>query len=181
MDRLQRDGYEFGSFQFFPASGELHDKGRIVRCPAQTALVLAVLLQHAGEVVTREQLRAELWPEGDSLSYDDAINKAVSYLRHALRDSSRTPRFIQTLSKRGYRFVAEVTPIVVHPAEPVSDAEEKRDAETAAPPTEFFRGPRWRLRGWRLALLCCSARQPGSCVGKLWRNGRKRPGICASG
>ena len=156
MDDLQRNAYEFASYRFFPTSGELHDKGRIVRCPAQTALVLGVLLQHAGEVVTREQLRAELWPEGDSLSYDDAINKAVSYLRHALRDSSRTPRFIQTLSKRGYRFVAEVTPIVVHPAEPVSDAEEKRDAETAAPPTEFFRGPRWRLRGWRLALLCCS-------------------------
>jgi DNA-binding winged helix-turn-helix (wHTH) protein len=153
MDGLQSNAYEFASFRFFPTSGELHDKGRIVRCPAQTALVLGVLLEHAGEVVTREQLRAELWPEGDSLSYDDAINKAVSYLRYALRDSSRTPKFIQTLPKRGYRFVAEVTPLVVQPPEPALDAEEEGQAEAAPLPTKISRNPHRRLRRWQLALL----------------------------
>jgi DNA-binding winged helix-turn-helix (wHTH) protein/Tfp pilus assembly protein PilF len=167
MNSSQGKGYEFASFKFFPDSGELHDRGRIVRCPAQTGLVLGALLLHAGQVVSREQLCAELWPQGDSLSYDDAINKAVSFLRYALRDNSRTPRFIQTLPKRGYRFVAEVKPIGVEAAElvlnsgttvlnsgmtveaTVADAESSivvLAAETSLP---LARKPRWQLRSWR--------------------------------
>jgi DNA-binding winged helix-turn-helix (wHTH) protein/Tfp pilus assembly protein PilF len=162
MESSQGNGYEFGSFRFFPDSGELHHRGRIVRCPAQAALVLNALLLNAGKVVNREQLCAELWPEGDTLSYDDAINKAVSYLRYALRDSSRTPKFIQTLPKRGYRFVAEVRPIAVEIPEPVRDAEVKIEEPALEPTVPKIRRPWWRLRGWRLAaalvciLACCA-------------------------
>jgi len=75
-----------------------------VRCPSQAASVLETLLARAGQVVTREELRARLWPDGDSLAYDDAINKAVSYLRQVLRDTSGSLQYIETLPKRGYRF-----------------------------------------------------------------------------
>jgi DNA-binding winged helix-turn-helix (wHTH) protein/Tfp pilus assembly protein PilF len=156
MGSSQGVGYEFASFRFFPDSGELHDRGRIVRCPAQTALVLDALLLHAGQVVSREQLCAELWPEGDSLSYDDAINKAVSYLRYALRDSSRTPKFIQTLPKRGYRFVAEVRQIGVETTEPALDIGVTIEESAAQPSAPNAQRPWWKLRGWGLAgVLSC--------------------------
>jgi DNA-binding winged helix-turn-helix (wHTH) protein/Tfp pilus assembly protein PilF len=106
MALRRREVYVFPPFRFFPESGELHGKGVAVRCPSQAAVVLEALLARAGQVVTREQLRAKLWPEGDSQAYDDAINKAISYLRQALRDRSKSPKYIETLPKRGYRFVA---------------------------------------------------------------------------
>ncbi|MDE1161461.1 MAG: winged helix-turn-helix domain-containing protein [Acidobacteriaceae bacterium] len=104
-----REAYAFHPFLFYPLSGELHIRGRVIRCPVQSARTLSLLLRHAGEVVTREQLRAELWPENVALGSDDAINKAVSYLRDVLRDNSRSPKYIETLPKRGYRFVAPLT------------------------------------------------------------------------
>ena len=81
----------------------------MVRCSVQSARALEILLRHAGEVVTREQLRLELSSDHSHLASDEAINKAVSYLRSTLRDKSQPPKYIETLPKRGYRFVARVT------------------------------------------------------------------------
>jgi DNA-binding winged helix-turn-helix (wHTH) protein/Tfp pilus assembly protein PilF/TolB-like protein len=74
----------------------------------QAARVLAILLERSGTVVTREELRHLLWPSGESLDYDHSINNSISQLRDVLRDDSRTPRFIETIPKRGYRFLADV-------------------------------------------------------------------------
>lgn len=171
MGSFQGKGYEFASFRFFPDSGELHDRGRIIRCPAQTALVLDALLLHAGQVVSREQLCAELWPEGDSRSYDDAINKAVSYLRYELRDSARTPKFIQTLPKRGYRFVAEVRQIEPETTAPAFDTEVQMEEPAAEPPVPNTRRSWLQLRGWRLAaaLSCIVACFAGLSIWALHR------------
>jgi DNA-binding winged helix-turn-helix (wHTH) protein/tetratricopeptide (TPR) repeat protein len=100
--------FAFAAFTFDAETGELTRNGRKIRIPSQTAYVLTILLERAGTLITREDMRQLLWPDGEFLDYDDAINRAISHIRLLLRDSSRTPRFIETIPKRGYRFVAEV-------------------------------------------------------------------------
>ena len=89
-------------------TGELHRSGRKVRLPNQSFNVLAMLLGRAGQLVTREELRARLWPAGTFVEYDQSLNAAVNRLREALRDSAEKPRFIETLPKRGYRFIGVI-------------------------------------------------------------------------
>ncbi len=79
-----------------------------MRLPNQSFSVLAMLLGRAGELVTREELRARLWPSGTFVEYDQSLNAAVNRLREALRDSAEKPRFIETLPKRGYRFIGAI-------------------------------------------------------------------------
>jgi len=98
----------FDGFEANLRTGELHRSGRKVRLPNQSFNVLAMLLGRAGQLVTREELRARLWPSGTFVEYDQSLNAAVNRLREALRDSADKPRFIETLPKRGYRFIAEV-------------------------------------------------------------------------
>ena len=81
-----------------------------LRLPHQSFRVLAMLLEKAGDLVTREELRAELWPAGTLVEYDQRLNAAVNRLREALGDSAEAPRFIETLPKRGYRFIAAIDP-----------------------------------------------------------------------
>jgi DNA-binding winged helix-turn-helix (wHTH) protein/Tfp pilus assembly protein PilF len=98
--------------------------------PDQAARILSILLERAGELVTREDLRCSLWPTGEFLDYDHSINNSVSQLRDVLRDDSRTPRFIETIPKRGYRFLADVkaTPEVAHDS--ISSAETNEESAT---------------------------------------------------
>src|SRR6185312_436505 len=98
----------FGGFEADLRTEELCRSGRRVRLPQQSFRVLAMLVERAGELVTREELRARLWPTGILVEYDQAVNTAVKRLREALRDSSAAPRFIETLPKRGYRFIAAI-------------------------------------------------------------------------
>ena len=88
--------------------GELRKKGLRIRLQEQPLQVLSVLLQHPGEVVTREQLRSELWPADTFVDFDNGLNTAINKLREALGDSSSSPRFIETVPRRGYRFIAPV-------------------------------------------------------------------------
>lgn len=90
-------------------SGELRRSGRIVRVQQQPLRLLRVLLEHPGEVITREELRNQLWPGEDFGDFDQAVNAAVAKLRSALGDSADNPQFIETLPKLGYRFVPEVS------------------------------------------------------------------------
>lgn len=98
----------FEGFEANLHTGELHKSGRKVRLPNQSFNVLAMLLGRAGELVTREELRARLWPTGTFVEYDQSLNAAVNRLREALRDSAEKPRFIETLPKRGYRFIGVI-------------------------------------------------------------------------
>ena len=98
----------FGVFEIDAESGELRKRGLRLRLRDQPLRLLLALAENAGRVVTREQLRHQLWPDGTFVDFDRAINKAVSELRGALGDDPSSPRFIETLSKRGYRFLAAV-------------------------------------------------------------------------
>jgi Tol biopolymer transport system component/DNA-binding winged helix-turn-helix (wHTH) protein len=98
----------FGTFEVNLATGELFKSGRKIEIERQPFLVLTALLQTPGELVTREQLRAALWPEGTFVDFDRGLNVAVKKLRDGLGDSSQSPRLIETLARRGYRFIAPV-------------------------------------------------------------------------
>src|SRR3979409_626161 len=96
----------FGAFEVDLRAGELHKHGIRLKLQGQPFHVLAVLLEHPGEVVTREELRQKLWPADTFVDFDTGLNSAVKKLRDVLADSAEEPRYIETLPKRGYRFIA---------------------------------------------------------------------------
>src|SRR5258705_2745020 len=98
----------FGSFEVDLASGELRRQGRKIGLQDQPFRLLALLLERAGEVVTREELRDKLWPADTFVDFDHSLNTAVRKLREALGDSAEAPRYVETIARRGYRFLAPV-------------------------------------------------------------------------
>jgi cholera toxin transcriptional activator len=98
----------FGIYEANLAAGELRKNGAKVRLQEQPFQVLAVLLERPGEVVTREELRTRLWNAETFVDFDHSLNTAINKLRDALDDSAGNPRFVETLAKRGYRFIAPV-------------------------------------------------------------------------
>jgi TolB-like protein/Tfp pilus assembly protein PilF len=100
--------YRFGPYEFDAASGDLFRQGRKRRLQNQVARILALFLAHPGKVFARDELRAELWPADTFVDFDRGLNKAVNGLRTILRDNPRKPRFLETLPRRGYRFIAPV-------------------------------------------------------------------------
>jgi DNA-binding winged helix-turn-helix (wHTH) protein/DNA-binding transcriptional MerR regulator len=100
--------HRFGGYEFDSRAGELNQNGSKVRLQGQPVQVLGLLLGRPGEVVTRQELRQELWPAGTYVDFEQGINAAVKRLREALQDSATTPRFIETLPRRGYRFIHPV-------------------------------------------------------------------------
>ena len=104
--------YRFGAFEADASTGELRRRGIRIKLNAQPFQVLSMLLERAGEVLTREEISKELWPEGTFVDYDHGVSSAVNRIREALGDSANNPRFVETLARRGYRFVAPVERIV---------------------------------------------------------------------
>lgn len=100
--------WAFGAFELEGRTAELRRNGVAVRLQEQPSQLLLFLLQHAGQIVTREDLRLQLWPADTFVDFDHALNTAVMKLREALGDSSENPLYIQTLPRKGYRFVAPV-------------------------------------------------------------------------
>src|ERR1039457_4807682 len=98
----------FGVFEADLAAGELRKNGARIRLQEQPFQVLAALLQHTGQVVTREHLRQKIWPADTFVDFDHSLNTAVNKIREALGDSASSPRFVETLARRGYRFLAPV-------------------------------------------------------------------------
>ena len=96
---------QFGVFELDRRSGELRKAGARIRLQIQPLKVLTALLDEPGAVVTREELKQRIWPEDSFGDFDHAVNVAVAKLRAALADSADTPRFIETLPRRGYRFI----------------------------------------------------------------------------
>jgi TolB-like protein/DNA-binding winged helix-turn-helix (wHTH) protein/Tfp pilus assembly protein PilF len=103
----------FGTYEVSLQSGEVRKAGLRIRVQQQPMKLLAVLLEHPGEVVTREELRSRVWPNESFGDFDQALNIAIGKLRSALGDSAENPRFIETLPKRGYRFIADVSVVDV--------------------------------------------------------------------
>jgi hypothetical protein len=101
-----------------------------------------MLLEHPGDIVTREELRARLWPADTFVDFDHGLNKAINKLRDALGDSAESPRFVETVARRGYRFLADVKG---------ADAPPAGDPQPAAPIAS--RTPRAPARGWKLAMF----------------------------
>jgi Tol biopolymer transport system component/DNA-binding winged helix-turn-helix (wHTH) protein len=108
--RNRNSTLRFGVYQVDPCSGELRKGGVRIRLQEQPLKVLIALLEHPGEVVTREELRNRIWPEESFGDFDHAVNVAVAKLRTALSDSADVPRFVETLHRRGYRFIGSVEP-----------------------------------------------------------------------
>jgi len=106
----------FGVFELDLRAGELHRKGRKIRLQDQPLQIVLMLLEHPSEVVTREELHRKLWPSDTFVDFEHGLNNAVNRLREALGDSAESPRFIETLPRRGYRFIAAVEKV-----EPTAD------------------------------------------------------------
>ena len=101
----------FGPFELNVRAGELHKEGHRVRLQEQPFQILRMLLESPGEVVSREEIRQRLWSDDTVVEFDHSINVAVKRLRDALRDSAEKPRYVETIARRGYRFIGELKPV----------------------------------------------------------------------
>src|SRR2546430_16776812 len=104
--------FRFGEFHADVRARELHRGTALVPLQDQPFRILTALLNRRGALVTREELRVLLWSDDTFVDFDHGLNTAIRKLRDALRDSATTPRFIETLPKRGYRFIAPTEPLV---------------------------------------------------------------------
>ena len=115
----------FGVFELDRTAGELRKSGARLRLQGQPFQVLVLLLDHAGELVTRDELQRQLWPSDTFVDFDHSLNTAINKVREALGDSASSPRYVETLARRGYRFIAPV----------------QRDAAPEAPTAQSDVGP----------------------------------------
>src|SRR5258708_2277331 len=125
----------FGIYEVDLQSIELRRQGRKIKLQEQPCRILSILLEQRGEVVTREELRKRLWSDDTFVDFDHSLNTAIMRLREALSDSSDNPRFIETLPRHGYRFIA--------PVEEVASPEQDKlhDAASRATPESSLRVP----------------------------------------
>jgi DNA-binding winged-HTH domains len=124
MERLRHTSVlRFGTYELNPHSGELRKAGVRIKVQQQPLKLLEILLEHPGKVVTREELRACIWPDESFGDFDQAVNVAVAKLRGALSDSADNPRYIETIPRRGYRFIAEVAVLARDSEKPESALE----------------------------------------------------------
>src|SRR5499433_693417 len=130
--------FRFGVFELNLQSGELRKQGMKIRLQGQPVEILALLLKYPGEVVTREELQKKLWPADTFVDFEQGLNNAMKRLRAALDDSAETPRFIEAIPRRGYRFIGEIR------GEPVS---------VAIPPSSTVRLANWRKWSIWLAVI----------------------------
>lgn len=100
--------FRFGEFDLDLDAGELRRAGRLVRLQPQPFKLLALVVRRAGSIVTREEIRAELWTDGTFVDFDQAVNFAIKQIRDAVGDSADRPVYLQTVPKRGYKFIAPV-------------------------------------------------------------------------
>src|SRR5580704_6183834 len=107
-DRQSRGSLQFGVFELDLQAGELRKHGLRVRLQEQPLKVLVMLLERHGDIVTREELQKELWPADTFVDFDHGVNKAINKVRDALGDSAESPRFVETVARRGYRFLSDV-------------------------------------------------------------------------
>jgi TolB-like protein/DNA-binding winged helix-turn-helix (wHTH) protein/Flp pilus assembly protein TadD len=159
QENQQRDGrLRFGVFDVDVRAGELRKHGLRVRLQEQPFQILAMLLEHPGQVVTREELQKKLWPADTFVDFDHGLNKAVNKIRDALGDSAESPRFVETVARRGYRFLAEVkaadaapgqSPHVAPPPIPAAETRDRPDL-AVTPAATKNRAP---SLAWKMAVF----------------------------
>ena len=156
---------QFGVYEFEPGAGELRKHGVRLKLEGQPVAVLAMLLEHPGDLITREELQKRLWSAGTFVDFEHSLNAAVRRLRAALNDSADTPRYIETQARRGYRFIAPVG--MASAAAPVVPGK----TPSGTPPRRFPRWPVVALMalglaawGWRELLHLGSGPAPGGAI-----------------
>ena len=153
----------FGAFALDLHAGELRKAGVRLSLPAQSFHVLALLVERPGDLVTREELRQRLWPAGTFVDFDHGLNAVVNRLRDTLGDSADRPRFIETVPRRGYRFVAAVEGLAATSARRVEPSPRPSvDRRMIAP---FVPSRRYTLRLSR----CCALLVIGVGMWLFWR------------
>ena len=165
-DQPVRVWLRFGVFELDLRAGELRKHGLRVRLQEQPFQVLAMLLEHAGEVVTREELQKKLWPADTFVDFDHGLNKAINKLREALGDSAESPRFVETVARRGYRFLAEVkvadaapvrSPELATQLPPAAEARDRPEPDgKLAVPKHLLPPLAWKISVFVLLLLIAS-------------------------
>ncbi len=160
----------FGAYEFSPNSGELRKEGMRVRLEGQPLLILEVLLERPGKLVTREELQKRLWLEDTFVDFEHSLNAAVKRLRAALNDSADQPRYIETLARRGYRFVA-----------PVGGSVAERESEKAVvvppePQAQAAVGSGRRLL-WLVVVAAVCVLGLAGWGWRLWRNRQATPAL----
>src|SRR5579871_1646553 len=152
----QTRNYHFGVFELNPASRQLLRNGRELHVQEQPLRLLVTLLEHRGELVTREQLRDKLWANETFVEFDDGLNTAVQKVRQVLGDDARNPRFVETVPRRGYRFIAPV-----HLNEELASSRAASGADlpdaAALPGTAPARAPAIARQFGHLTLVACAA------------------------
>src|SRR6266852_9619135 len=132
---------QFGAYELDPSSGELRKHGIKIRLQEQPLQILQQLLEHPGEVVTREELQKRIWPADTFVDFDHGLYSAVQRLRDALSDNAETPRYVETLPRRGYRFIASV-----HHENGIEAKAESASVEAPAPVVQERPAPWHSLR-----------------------------------
>jgi TolB-like protein/DNA-binding winged helix-turn-helix (wHTH) protein/Flp pilus assembly protein TadD len=161
-----RGPLHFGVFEVDLRSGELRKDGLRVRLQEQPFQVLVMLLEHPGEVVTRDELQKRLWPADTFVDFDHGLNKTINKIREALGDSAESPRFVETVARRGYRFLGEVKVADAAPVrssevptrpEPGAEARDRQDlAGKLAMPKHFLSSLAWKTSVFVLLLVMTS-------------------------
>lgn len=177
-------GLRFGPFEMDLSSGELFQNGSRVKLQLQPFRVLALLARHPGQLLTREEIQREIWPDGTFVDFEQALNFCIRQIRSALGDQAATPRYIETLPRRGYRFIGLVEPVappslaritpplglpvaVVAPADDGVEPEpspEPAPTPAPAPASAVAPAPRARLR---VALLVLAGAALGALAAAL--------------
>jgi Tol biopolymer transport system component/DNA-binding winged helix-turn-helix (wHTH) protein len=171
--------FRFGLFEADSGSGELRKSGVRVRLQAQPFRVLLCLLERPGELVTREEIQQRLWGSDTIVEFDHSLGTAINKLRDTLGDSAENPRFIETLARRGYRFIAPVTVVSTVEAETrphglpledpptvASDPAFAHGSSIAGPASQEVRRARWRVVVWT---AIAAAAAIGGFLAGLWQ------------
>jgi TolB-like protein/DNA-binding winged helix-turn-helix (wHTH) protein/Flp pilus assembly protein TadD len=176
-----RGPLRFGVFELDLQAGQLRKHGLRIRLQEQPFQVLAMLLAHHGEVVTREELQKKLWPADTFVDFDHGLNKAINKIREALGDSAQSPRFVETVSRRGYRFLAEVKvtealvrgPGLANLTQHGAEARDRPDAASRpALPKHLLPSTAWKISVFVLVLVVASL-----AAWKLYFSNRPSPVI----
>ncbi|MGH9741628.1 MAG: winged helix-turn-helix domain-containing protein [Candidatus Acidiferrum sp.] len=157
----------FEAFEVDLRAGELYKAGRKIKLQAQPFQILTMLLERPGEVVTREELQKKLWPADTFVDFDHSVNTAIKKLRQALGDDNKKPKFVETLPKRGYRFITAVKAPPA-PREPTRVEERASDSQGKS--------------AWvgKVAKLACGDGKPFTLVAADWDAAKERQKLDAA-
>ena len=143
----------FGLFELDLEARELRKSGLKIKLQDQPFQILAMLLERPGEIVTREELQKRLWPEDTFVDFDLSLNSVVKKLRQALSDVSENPRFIETLYRRGYRFIGPVNGLSLSSPTSSDSAEAVPAAPVSQTPGEYVRARYFRVLPWAILVV----------------------------